>query len=776
MTTSAAQQPTTTTTQQGDDVRRARRRTRSTRAERVGLAVEVAATAALVILFTDAAPTGTWIIDALYRAGFAAATVLASTRARRWNLLIAAALVALGSDGLMLLPAAAALVIGFGLAWTDRRDRLVSGAAGGLVAWAALALSWPASPAGSTALLAALAVVPLWISGFRNARTTTRRVLLRAAGAAAVISLVAAGLAGVFVVTQRATLINAADATVDAASSITSSADNVDTVFADNRDEFRSVADGAGAWWMAPTRVVPVIAQHVRALRVAAESGAELNDFADELAGTVDYDRLQRPDGSVDVALLAQFAGPVQQADDALTRVSGALADVESPWLVAPLGDRIEEFRAQVDTTRRSTEVADAAVEHLPAILGADGPRRYLLLLGNPAEARDMGGHLGNWAELLVDAGKIEVARVGVPNELYTPFTDPTPQLSDELDVPPSLAEMQPERFPQNWGATPDLGVVAELAAELYPQAAGGAPIDGVLYADPVAFAALLRLTGPVQAGGVQLDADGAVQYLTRDQFLGADPQSAPVSELIRVALDRLTDNELPSVEAVTDAFSEVVAAGHLQFVSLTSSENDLMSLVGLDQPLPAPDGGDVVAVISRNANPSKIDTDLHRRIDYEVNWDPGTGAVRSRLVVTLRNDAPAQGLPPLVTGASVPLPPGTNRTQLAVLSPFDAIGMMIDGETTSYSTREDLVGLNRYSVLVDLPPGGERTIVLDLEGDVEPGISYPLSWFNQPLLNPDRSQLEIQPDGFTLAGGGARGRTDIGSRRLTELLIQTER
>ena len=348
-----------------------------------------------------------------------------------------------------------------------------------------------------------------------------------------------------------------------------------------------------------------------------------------------------------------------------------ARSTVGQPDRRVPRADRRHEG---LDQRRRGSGRAP------PCHHGRRGPRRYLLLLGNPAEARDVGGHLGNWAELVVQDGRIDVVRVGVPYELFAPWTDPTPVLGEDLDLPASLIEMQPERFPQNWGATADLGTVAQLAADLYPQAAGGAPIDGVLYADPVAFAALLELTGPVEAGGVRLDAGNAVQYLTRDQFLADDPQAAPVSDLIRVALDRLTDNQLPSVGAVTEAFSEVVDAGHLQFVSLTNQENELMSLVGLDQPVPTPAGGDVVAVLSRNANPSKIDAFLQRDIDYDVTWDPANGAVRSRVVITLRNGAPAEGLPPLVNGAAVPLPPGTNRTQLAVLSPFDAVGMMVDG------------------------------------------------------------------------------------------------
>jgi hypothetical protein len=757
-------------------VRRPRRRTHSTRADRIGLAVEIAVASVVVIATTDAAPTGSPLVDALYRAGVVAATVMAGARARRWNLLIAAALVAVGSDGWMLVPAAAALVLGFVMAWRDRRHRLLGGAAGALVAWAALDLAWPASPTGATAALAAAALVPLWISGWRNARRPAQRAILWSLLGAAALALVAVALAGVFAVTQRATLVDAADATVQAASSITSSDGAADlSVFERNEQDFRSVAAASSAWWMLPTRAVPVVAQHVEAVRVAATSGAELNSFAAELAGSVDYDRLQRPDGSIDLALLAQFGQPVSDADRTLRTVSADLAATESPWLVPPLAEQLQSFRAEVDDAAGATTVADAAVRHLPGLLGAGGPRRYLLLLGNPAEARDLGGHLGNWAELVVTDGKIDVVRVGVPYDLFAPGTDPAPQLSSEEGLPPSLLEMQPTRFPQNWGASPDLATVSRLAAQLYPQAAGGAPIDGVLYADPVAFAALLRLTGPVEAGGVRLDADNAVQYLTRDQFLTADPRDAPVSDLVRAGLERLTDNQLPGTQQISSAFSEVVASGHLQFFSLTTAENELMELVGLDQPVPVPDRSDVVAVLSRNANPSKIDAFLSRTIDYDVQWEPSTGQVRSRVVVTLRNDAPAAGLPALVIGAAVALPPGTNRTQLSVVSPFDAVGTMVDGQPVGSSSREDLDGLRRHSVLVDLPPGAERTVVVDLEGSVEPGPTYRLQWLNQPLLQDDSSQLLIEAVGATFPGGASEGRVPIGDRRVESISVSTE-
>jgi hypothetical protein len=125
---------------------------------------------AIAVILADAEPTGGPLLDAFYRSLIMVATIAAAARARRRVLLVAAAVVAIGSDGWMLAPAGTALVLSFALAWTDRRDRVAGGLAGMLIAWTALNLSWPASPTGASALLAAVALVPLWFSGYRVSR------------------------------------------------------------------------------------------------------------------------------------------------------------------------------------------------------------------------------------------------------------------------------------------------------------------------------------------------------------------------------------------------------------------------------------------------------------------------------------------------------------------------------------------------------------------------------------------------------------------------------
>ncbi len=70
------------------------------------------------------------LLDALYRAATAAAVVLAASRARRWALFWACAVLVVFSTGPLLLLAAGTVALTGALAWFDRRDRVLGALVG----------------------------------------------------------------------------------------------------------------------------------------------------------------------------------------------------------------------------------------------------------------------------------------------------------------------------------------------------------------------------------------------------------------------------------------------------------------------------------------------------------------------------------------------------------------------------------------------------------------------------------------------------------------------
>ncbi|UDY36852.1 DUF4012 domain-containing protein [Dermatobacter hominis] len=711
----------------------------------------------------DAAPTGWDLADAVERAALVALCALAGSRARRWTFLPPAVL-AVACGGLVGRVAGAAVVVAaLGLLVLHRRHRVAGAVLGAGAGIAVLDLRWPSTPVETapllTVALTVAALTPMLVTGYRRSRSRTRRRVRLVAVGLAAFAVVGLATAGLFALQQRDAVNEAVELTRTAVDAV-GGTDPADArrSFEDASAAFQDVADSAGSWWTAPARALPVVGSNLEVVRTAASSGARLNEVAADLTESVDQEQLRRPEGGIDLTVLASMEAPVSAASDALDEARAELEDARSPWLVGPVSDRLAEFDRELDRTSDTAEVAQLAVERAPAMLGADGPRRYLLLLGNPAETRDLGGHLGNWAEIVVDDGVVRLVEVGTPYDLFSPGTAPPPTMTPGA-YPQSLVEMRPQYFPQNWGGSADLPTVARLAAELYPQARPGAPLDGVFYADPAAFAALLDLTGPVPVAGTDrtISADDAVEFLTREQFAVIPDNgdgSRALDDAIQEAFERFTHTQLPSPRRLGDLFGPVVAEGRLQFASLHPEDDALLDRLSLLGTATRQDDHDLLAVLSRNANPSKVDAYLRREVTYDVSWDPDTGETRSRVTVRLTNDLPEGPLPAVVTQTPPGVPPGTNRTVLSILSPLSSRAATLDGDRTGVGTQRETPGLWRHTVLLDLAPGATRTVTFDLDGTLSVD-RYVLDWVGQPLAQPGTARVQVTSSGDALASGG---------------------
>lgn len=730
------------------------RRSEASPAEIAGVTAIAVAAAVVAIVTSDAAPTGGEVADAVLRGGLAAGCAGAGSRSRRSLLAYTPLVLALGATGAWLPITLAAGAGGFAIWRFGRRDRVLGALIGGVSGMVALNLARP-DVLGVTLLIAATALVPLLVSGYRTSRRSTRRRVRIGLAVAAVLVLVAVASSIVFAVVEQDRLRRAAEDARAAAATIGSDEAVDARRFQDAAEGFRRTVSNADSWWMAPARNLPIVGPNVRAIRSAAIAAAEVNDTASRLGRRVDFETLLRDDGSVDVGELELLRAPVDEASETLDRSLARVDGANSPWLLLPLRDRLTEFRDLLQGVSNDATTVSEGVHAVPGLLGVDAPRRYILLLGNPAELRDLGGHIGTWAEVVATNGDIEVVRVGSPYELYGPTSPVIPSIGDSTAYPAALAGLAPQVHPQNWGAAPDLPTVARLVAELYPQAEGGGQVDGVIYADPWAFAGLLELTGPVDVPGtgIRLDSSNAVQFLTRDQYAALGPDGDDVlSDVVETTLDRLVDNRLPSPRRLASVLGPLVDQGHLRMTSLVPDDVPFLDRIGLERSVRAIPGTDLLGVINRNANPSKADAYLRRDITDRITWDPSTGEVRSDVIVALRNAVPTDGQPAVVTSSPAGTPPGTNRTELSILSPFRLRDVKVDGAQVDASRRTESEGLFRYSVTVDLPPGVQRTVEVSLAGAVAPGERYRLHWVGQPLVDRQEARLEVRAPSRDLA------------------------
>jgi hypothetical protein len=162
------------------------------------------------------------------------------------------------------------------------------------------------------------------------------------------------------------------------------------------------------------------------------------------------------------------------------------------------------------------------------------------------------------------------------------------------------------------------------------------------------------------------------------------------------------------------------------------SDEQELLSQIGMAGAFPELGTSDGIAITVDNEGANKIDTFLDIDAVYEAQHDPATGALSSNLRVTLKNNAPASGLPDYVIGNPLSLPRGTHRLRLSVFSAVPATGSTTDGDPAIVEF-DQTFGWWMASQLVLVPPGAERSLTITFGGSVSPG-EYELRTRTQPM------------------------------------------
>jgi hypothetical protein len=301
-----------------------------------------------------------------------------------------------------------------------------------------------------------------------------------------------------------------------------------------------------GALWTLAA-YLPVIGASVGAVQsVAAALDDVAADVLPALAATGDaaLTTARTDTGGVDLSPLAAVAVPVADARATLDAARADLAAIDPSRVRPELVDPLVTFEARLDTLAGLTATAERATSLLPPMLGADGPRQYLLLGLNNAELRAAGGIPGSLTLLSVEDGRVTVDEQASSGDVG-PFDEPVVPLDPEVEAAYSA---RLARFVQDVTATPEFPTTGEIAAEMWSRSQGD-EVDGVVATDPVALSFLLEATGPVQ---VPLPAEVAA-------VVGQDTLEVGAENVVDLLLRRVYDTLQP--EAADALFAAVAAA-----------------------------------------------------------------------------------------------------------------------------------------------------------------------------------------------------------------------
>ena len=479
------------------------------------------------------------------------------------------------------------------------------------------------------------------------------------------------------------------------------------------------------------------------AVTTVAELGAETFP---EITGA---DSTFFTNGEVDIPTLLRLVDNTTEANDELADARSSLEDIEATGPAsARLGTARDEALAQIVPLHDRLDATMPLVRQLPSILGAEGERKYLVALLNPAELRYSGGTPLTLTPITVLDGRIE--------------------FGEAVDTESNRAAFQPRYWRKVKGNPFHTGRVRVLNATIPPSwpVAGeetlnawrslrGRNMAGLFAVDVVALSRLAQLTGPMDVPGYgTVDGDNLVETLvgSYDRFTDVSERKAANRALVPLFVDRLLQTgELPDKIEIL-----VEAARGRHFAAYFRDQGPQEALAGMAVTGDlSSTGNDYLGVFTQNVVPSKTDYWQSRQVRTDVRLRPD-GSARVALEVEIHNDsAPYAGVEPdLRQGYS---------TRYATLSVGNFLprGAEVDAVTVDGAPIEFVVGdyFGRPYVrhTIDFEPQQRR--VMRLEYDVPAAavrdgdeLTYRLDLDPQGLVRPQSVSATVQfPAGFEI-------------------------
>ncbi|WCN78727.1 DUF4012 domain-containing protein [Micromonospora sp. LH3U1] len=488
-------------------------------------------------------------------------------------------------------------------------------------------------------------------------------------------------------------------------------------------------------------RRTPIAGDDLDAVRQIAVAIDQLARQAFPTLLRTDLTSLVPTGGRVDLARLTAVSAELTRADESVQRTRRDLAAVSADSLVSQIRQALTDLRGEIDRLASLTSAADQGSRLLPPLLGANGPRRYLLVSQNLAELRATGGMLGAYAMIEAEDGKVKMGKQGSSASLgrFTPA----------LKVPAETRALWtdlPGIYPADVNLSPHFPTAAALYREMFRRKMG-ITVDGVLAVDPVVLSYLLKATGPVIVpGGVPLASEKVVQTLLNETYqrLGLKEQDAFFTASAAAVFDAFfTKNVNPRV--LLSAFDRAITERRILFWSARPEEQRTFGDSRMAGTLPEQDTVPTVGVFLNDGSGAKLGYYLRPTANLTVGECRPDGRRELRLRVTLRSTAPKSGLSESVLGLGMAGDPYTARTLVSVFSPAGGavIEARLDGAEIALGSGTE----RRRQVAtasVDVGPGAERALEVTVL-TAKTGVGQAELWLT-PTASPWTTQVHSAP------------------------------
>jgi hypothetical protein len=543
-------------------------------------------------------------------------------------------------------------------------------------------------------------------------RKRTRWIVL----AAVVVLLAVGGYAAWRALQVKDDLGGAVDAASELRSALQAGDDReADEALASLRAHAAAAEDGtSGPTWSVLSRF-PFLGDDAHAVRVVSSVAVDLaGDAVAPLvdAGALDLEGFAPKNGRIDLSRIDKLSTPLAASADAFAVAEKRLSSVDADGLVGPLASKWKQALRDVGDAVDGLAAGRVTADVLPAMLGADGPRKQLLVFQTNAEPRAPGGMPGSLATIDVTNGHLELARQRSASsfgELAAPVLPITKE--EEARFGPQLGT-----FVMDAAFTPHFPREAELIAARWTREYDE-KLDGVVAIDPVALGYLMEATGPIEVGNVELSAKNVAAELLHDAYVRTpDPnlQDLWFEAVAGSVFKRISDGPVDG-EKLVRGLARGVEEGRIYVASFHDDEQAELAGTKVAGEVPSSAAeGPQAGVFLNDSTASKMGWYLEYDVTVKSSCD---GRQRRGLVATMDIRStlkPGVKLPESVTGPGLyGTSKGEHLVSVDIFGPQSGTlgGLKFDGEDQMGAEFSTYRRHPTTSVAVFLQPGATHRI-----------------------------------------------------------------
>lgn len=468
---------------------------------------------------------------------------------------------------------------------------------------------------------------------------------------------------------------------------------------------------------------IPFAGDNLRGVRLAAQSlDVLVNDVALPVLDSTS-------DGGDLLPTLLSIAG---EQSERVTQLADEVDAIQrSSALIGPV-------RNGVDMVAGVTGAAAPALELLPSLLGADGPRNYLLVFQNNAETLALGGSAASQTIVHVENGAISMGNQGNSRTYQN-------GVAVDVEVPQSATDLYTSYLVDHINTSmsrPDFPTAAQIMRAWWQRDIAPDQIDGVISIDPLALSRILTATGPIDLPltGDTLTSENAVSLLLKDVYARWDSYKEPAkadaffASAAAAVFDKVSSGGFDP-KSMLGAITDSANAGSILVWSEDEAVTAALAGTRASGTLPTDNAeSTTVGVYFNNSNGSKIDyyTQANVTASASCEADAATFNVNAGIALPITQEQ-ADALPRYVQSMTfgttfrdwifVYGPPGTTLADATV-----------NGERASVMHR-DIDDLGRPVVAFEawFDAGQEVTVNASFTGSGEFG---PLQVQTNPMIN----------------------------------------